>query len=84
MTEADLIQNLIIWCEKEHESQANALELYESGKMRSFINQGRGELDTTQESIQEARADVVALAGNLSFLTAELRAIQPRPWGQLG
>ena len=72
MNEADYIRGSIVWLTKEHESQTYALGLYETGKMRSFIDQGRGMRNTTQESIQEARNAVAAIAANLSFLAGEL------------
>ncbi len=46
----------IAWCKQEHASIEQQLELLQSGKVRTGEDIGAGWIDTTEQSIERARA----------------------------
>jgi hypothetical protein len=51
----------IAWCKQEQASLEQQLELMESGKVRTGEDIGAGWIDTTEESIERARARLAQL-----------------------
>jgi hypothetical protein len=51
----------IAWCKQEQASIEQQLELMESGKVRTGEDIGAGWIDTTEESIERARARLAQL-----------------------
>jgi hypothetical protein len=51
----------IAWCKQEQASLEQQLELMESGKVRTGEDIGAGWIDTTEESIECARARLAQL-----------------------
>jgi hypothetical protein len=51
----------IAWCKQEQASIELQLELMESGKVRTGEDIGAGWIDTTEESIERARARLAQL-----------------------
>jgi hypothetical protein len=51
----------IAWCKQEQASIEQQLELMESGKVRTGEDIGTGWIDTTEESIERARARLAEL-----------------------
>jgi hypothetical protein len=51
----------IAWCKQEQPSIEQQLELMQSGKVRTGEDIGAGWIDTTEESIERARARLAQL-----------------------
>jgi hypothetical protein len=51
----------IAWCKQEQASIEQQLELMQSGKVRTGEDIGAGWIDTTEESIERARARLAQL-----------------------
>ena len=51
----------IAWCKQEQASIEQQLELMNSGKVRTGEDIGAGWIDTTQESVERAKARLVEL-----------------------
>lgn len=52
----------IAWCKQEQASIEQQLELMSSGKVRTGEDIGSGWIDTTQESVERARARLAELS----------------------
>ena len=52
----------IAWCKQEQASIEQQLELMKSGKVRTGEDIGSGWVDTTQESVERARARLAELS----------------------
>jgi hypothetical protein len=55
------IDRFIAWCKQEQASLEQELELLESGKVRTGEDIGSGWIDTTDDSIERAKARLAEL-----------------------
>jgi hypothetical protein len=66
----------IAWCKQEQASIEQQLELMESGKVRTGEDIGSGWVDTTEESIERAKARLAELNDLLSE-TGKATVVKP-------